>query len=62
MAVVFGQPDPHHLGGCLGQRGGAVFAALAVAADVRARTEVDIAAGEAGQFGHAQPGLAGKQQ
>ena len=38
------------------------FAALAVAADVRAGAEVDVGAGQRGEFGGAQPGLDGEQQ
>ena len=38
------------------------FAALAVAADVGAGAEVDVVAGQRGQFGDAQPGLDGQRE
>jgi len=59
---MFGQPDLQHFDGLPGQRGGAVLAALAVPADVRSGAEVHVGAGETGQLGDAQPGLAGEQQ
>jgi hypothetical protein len=61
-AGSFAQPHAEDgFGGCR-QRDGAVLAALAFAADVRAGAEADVAAVEAGQLGHAQSGLDGDQQ
>ena len=60
-AGAFGGPDPQHRDGAGGERGDAVLAALAVAADVRAGTEVHISAGQRGQLGGPQPGLGGQQ-
>src|SRR5271169_2237354 len=47
-------------GGAGGQRGDPVFSALAVAGDVGAGTEVDVAAGQGGELGGSQPGLDGE--
>ena len=57
-----GEPGPEHLHGLAGQRGGPVFAALAVAADVRSGAEVRVLAGEAGELRYPQPGLDGEQE
>ncbi len=51
VAVAFGEPGPQDCDGDLGQRGDPLFASLAVAGDVRACAEVDVAAGQAGQLG-----------
>ena len=45
-----GEPGPEHLDGLAGERGCPVFAALAVAADVRAGAQVGVLAGEAGEL------------
>ena len=45
-----------------GERGDSLLAALAQAADVRAGAQVDVADGQAGELGGAQPGLAGQHQ
>ena len=45
-----GEPGPEHPDGLGGERGCPVFAALAVAADVRAGAQVDVLAGEAGEL------------
>src|SRR5262249_10557650 len=47
--------------GAGGEWGDPVFAALAVAGDVRPGAEVDVADGEPGELGNAQPGLGGEQ-
>ena len=47
---------------CGGERGDPLFAALAEAGDVRPGAEVDVAAGQAGQLGDAQPGLDGEAE
>jgi hypothetical protein len=58
-AAALGEPLLQDSCGLPGQRGGAVFAAFAMAADVRAGAEVDVADGQAGEFGDAQRGLHG---
>ena len=57
-----GEPGSEHPDGLAGERGCPVFAAFAVAADVRAGAEVDVLAGEAGELGYPQPGLDGEQE
>ena len=57
-----GEPGPQHLDGLAGQRCCPVFAALAVAADVRAGAEVRVLAGEAGELRYPQAGLDGEQE
>jgi hypothetical protein len=56
-----GKPGPQGGYRFRGQRRDLVFAAFAVAGDVCSGAEMDIAAGEAGEFGGAQPGLDGEQ-
>jgi hypothetical protein len=46
--------------GGAGEWGDSVFAAFAVAGDVRAQAEVHVGAGEPGEFGDPQPGLDGE--
>jgi len=46
--------------GVLRERGDPLFAALAVAGDVRSCAEVNVAAGQAGQLGDPEPGLGGE--
>ena len=50
---AFGQPNPEHGLGGRGQRNGAVFAAFAEAAEVRAGAEADVAAVQVDQLGQA---------
>ncbi len=59
-ACAFGKPPAQGGGGAGGQRGDPVFAALAVAGGVGAGAEVDVAAGQGGEFGGPQPGLDGE--
>src|SRR6266567_9180788 len=59
-ACAFGEPGAQGGGGAGGQRGDPVFSALAVAGDVGAGTEVDVAAGQGSEFGGPQPGLDGE--
>ena len=61
-AGAFGEPGARARLGVGGERDGALLSALAVAADVRAGAERDVAAVEADQFGDAQPGLDGERQ
>jgi hypothetical protein len=58
---VFGEPFADDGDGGLGQRGDPVFAAFAVAGDVGAGAEVQVGAGQGGEFRGAQPGLDGEQ-
>ena len=58
----FGEPGRSDCSTVARSAGRLVLAAFAVAADVRAGAEVDVAAGEAGQLGDPQPGLDGEQQ
>ncbi len=62
VGAELGEPGPHDLDGLGGERGGPVLAALAVAADVRAGPEVDVLAGQAGEFRYPQPGLDVEQE
>jgi hypothetical protein len=48
--VTFGEPDPEHRRGLLGQRGDPLLAALAGRRDVRAAAEVNIGAAKTGQL------------
>ena len=57
-----GEPGFQHPDGLAGQRCGPVFAAFAVAADVRAGAQVRVLAGEAGEFRYPQSGLDGEQE
>jgi hypothetical protein len=57
-----GEPGFQHLDDLAGQRCCPVFAALAVAADVRPGAQVRVLAGEAGEFRYPQPGLDGEQE
>jgi hypothetical protein len=50
-AVVFAEPVAQGRDGGAGERGDPVFAAFAMAGDVRARPEVHVGAGEPGQLG-----------
>jgi hypothetical protein len=59
---LFAEPVAQHGDRGAGERGDPVFAAFSVAGDVRARAEVDVCAGEPGQFGDPQSGLDGEQQ
>jgi len=54
---VPGEPGPQGGDGARGKRRNPVFAAFAVAGDVGAAAEVDIAAGQGGELGGPQPGL-----
>jgi hypothetical protein len=54
---AFVLPDAQHCGGLSGQRGDALFAAFAVAVQVRSAGERDVGAVQAGQLGDAQSGL-----
>jgi hypothetical protein len=58
--LVIGEPNPQGGNGLSGEWGGTILASFAVAADMRAGTEVDVVAGQADQFGDSQPGLAGQ--
>ena len=60
VTVVFAEPVAQDGDGGAGERGDPVFATFAVAGDVRARAEVQVSAGEPGQFGDPQPGLHGQ--
>jgi hypothetical protein len=59
LAGAFDQPGGEHGLGVGGERDGALFSALAVAVDVRAGAEHDIAAVEADELGDAQAGVDG---
>jgi len=50
IAALLVEPGPEHGDGAAGEWGDPVFAALAVAGNVRAGTEVDVGTGQAGQF------------
>ena len=56
------EPAAKHGDGAGSERGDPVFASFAVAGDVGADAEVDVGAGERGEFGDPQPGLHGEQQ
>jgi hypothetical protein len=58
-AAAFGQPGPDRCDGVAGQRRDPVLSSFAVAADVRAAPEVNVADLGAGQFRDAKPGLGG---
>jgi len=58
---ALGQPRTQDSDSGRRQRRDALLASLAVAADVRSSTEVNIASGQTRQFGCAQAGLGGKQ-
>jgi Glycosyltransferase family 20 len=57
LGCVLGEPGPQRGDCARGERGDAVLAAFAVAGDIRACAEMDIAAGQAGELGGPQPGL-----
>ena len=59
---VFVEPCAQDRDGAGGERGDPVFATFAVTGDVRARTEVQVGAGEPDQLGDPQPGLDGQVQ
>src|SRR5439155_7706727 len=59
LALSFGQPGPQDLDGGRGERGDPLFAAFAAAVQVSTWSEVDVAAAQADEFGHAQPALRG---
>jgi hypothetical protein len=60
LAGVLAEPGADHGGDVRGERGNAVLASLAVAADGRSGPGLDVAAGEPGELGAPQPGLDGK--
>ena len=57
LAGALVEPFAQHGDGLLGQRRGALFAALPEDLDVRAGAEVHVLAAQAGELGDAQPGL-----
>src|ERR1039457_145927 len=59
VAVALGEPGGEH-GADRSQWRGSLPAALAGAADVRARAEDDVGAGEADELGDPQPGMGGE--
>ena len=59
-AGALGEPGVEHGLGVGGERDGALLSALAVAADVRAGAEHDVAAVEADELGDAQSGVDGE--
>ena len=50
LGAALGEPGFHYLDSLAGERGCPVFASLAVAADVGPGAEVNVLAGEAGEF------------
>jgi hypothetical protein len=61
FSAAFGEPGPQRGDGAGGERGDPVFAAFAVAGGVGTVAEVNVADGQAGEFGGPQPGLGGEQ-
>jgi hypothetical protein len=57
LPCAFGEPAAEDVDGVAGQRGDAVFAALAVAGDVRADAKVEVAAAQPDELRDAQAGL-----
>jgi len=53
----FGEPTRQHRDGGRGKRGDPVLSSLAVTGDMGSCAKVQVAAGQAGEFGHSESGL-----